>query len=199
MDGVLINSLPAMKTAWDSVRIKFDISIGFSDYKIHLGVPFNNILHKLDIPTKLHNQIKQQYDEVALTQMNKIKLYDGVKSTLQYLKKNDTALSILTSKTKNRTKEILSFFDIDQYFQFVISPEDLPLHYAKPSPMALKQVLELFSINPEKLLFIGDMISDKCCADSAGTAYYHCQYGYQPINTNNSLFHFEDLKRILNA
>ena len=188
-----------MKTAWDSVRIEFDVSIKFSDYKAHLGIPFNNILLKLNIPTKLHYQIKQQYDKISLTQMNQIKLYDGVISTLQYLKKNNTALSILTSKTKNRTKEILSFFEIDQYFQFVISPEDLPIHDSKPSPMALKRVLALFSINPEKLLFIGDMISDKCCADAAGTAYYHCQYGYQPIETKNSIFQFEDLKTILNA
>ena len=94
-----------MKTAWNSVRFKFDISIKFSDYKDHLGIPFNNILHKLNIPTKLHYQIKQQYDKISLTQMNQIKLYDGVISTLQYLKKNNTALSSLTSKTKSRTKE----------------------------------------------------------------------------------------------
>ena len=40
-DGVLIDSLPAMEIAWESVQNKFGILNTFVDYKKYIGLPFD--------------------------------------------------------------------------------------------------------------------------------------------------------------
>ena len=48
-DGVLIDSLPVMEIAWNSVRSKYKIKNGFDQYKKFIGLPFQKILEELEI------------------------------------------------------------------------------------------------------------------------------------------------------
>ena len=45
-DGVLIDSLPAMEIAWESVQNKFGILNTFVDYKKYIGLPFKEIKYR---------------------------------------------------------------------------------------------------------------------------------------------------------
>ena len=48
-DGVLIDSLPVMEIAWNSVRSKYKIKNSFDQYKKLIGLPFQEILEELGI------------------------------------------------------------------------------------------------------------------------------------------------------
>ena len=52
-DGVLIDSLPCMEVAWQSVMQTFPITTTFQAYTSHIGRPFLSILSLLNIPKEL--------------------------------------------------------------------------------------------------------------------------------------------------
>ena len=57
-DGVLIDSLPAMEIAWKSVQNKYGILNTFVDYKKYLGLPFKEILKKLNIDKNIMKEFR---------------------------------------------------------------------------------------------------------------------------------------------
>ena len=70
-DGVLIDSLPVMKIAWDSVKEKFNIKNDFKEYAKYIGIPFVSILKKLEIKEKDYLKIKK----IMLMSLVKQKIY----------------------------------------------------------------------------------------------------------------------------
>ena len=48
LDGVLIDSLVTMKTAWSEVQKEFKTKIKFDDYQSLIGIPFEEIIKKLN-------------------------------------------------------------------------------------------------------------------------------------------------------
>ena len=180
LDGVLINSISVMQTSWKAVQRIHGVSQSFDEYKQHIGIPFNNILSKIGISEDIHLEIKQTYDATSSRLVNQIELFGGVDAVLSELKSRHFCLSILTSKTKSRTDQILSQKDVKHYFDYIISPEDLPLGAAKPSPQGLQYLMGLSNSQSKEMLFLGDMQSDYDCAKKAEVDYCHCAYGYQP-------------------
>ena len=65
-DGVLIDSEPAMNIAWNSVQEKYGVKKNFFEYKQHIGLPFKQILLKLNINTSLHEPINNYYSKVKI-------------------------------------------------------------------------------------------------------------------------------------
>ena len=86
-DGVLIDSLPAMEVAWQSIQKTYKINQKFDNYKKYIGLPFNEILFKLNIKQNLHKSIKEKYSKITSQNKKLIKLNPYVKDTLEWLKK----------------------------------------------------------------------------------------------------------------
>ena len=65
-------------------------------------------MNALDLDVYLP-EIKQEYDQICMKNMDKIKPYEGIRELLQRLKKLDNCfLAIITSKTKSRAEKIVS-------------------------------------------------------------------------------------------
>ncbi len=60
-DGVLIDSLMSMQLSWRSVKNKFGIKNSFDEYSKYIGLPFNEILKRLNIDKEIHNIVKEYY------------------------------------------------------------------------------------------------------------------------------------------
>ena len=88
-DGVLVNSIKVMEIAWKEANRKFDLKISFDAYRKQIGLPFYTILNKLGI-FKKHKQIYDVFHKISQKNQKKIKLYHGVKQTINFLKKKDT-------------------------------------------------------------------------------------------------------------
>ena len=198
LDGVLINSLNVMKISWSEVQKVHGINQPFTSYKSYIGIPFHDILHRLGVPKRSHADIKKTYDKTSLEYAGEVQLFEGVREVLESLKKQNLILSILTSKTRSRTHNILRAKGIISFFDYIVCPEDLPTGEAKPSPKALSHVIELGAINSSQTLFLGDMHSDLLCAAGANVDYCHCQYGYEPISDVELGIHtFRKLKGLI--
>lgn len=98
-----------------------------------------------------------------------------------------TAVATNRSDTMDR---VLSEHGLDGYFDLVVSSSDV--ERPKPHPDPLIRILEYFSIEPNKALYIGDSELDQMASNAAGVPFV----AYQ----NRSLsadFHIQSLKEIV--
>ena len=105
LDGVLINSKINMKYAWNNTKKVHNIRNNFKSYFLNIGMPFKQILEKLNV-NQNQNLISKTYQRESLKNFDKIKLYKNVSKTIKKLKKKHK-IAIVTSKDLFRTKKFL--------------------------------------------------------------------------------------------
>ncbi len=87
-------------------------------------------------------------------------------------------LGIATNRTD--TMDLVSrHFQLQPYFQHMVTASDVPR--PKPYPDMLRRSLELFQIEPQAALYIGDSELDYRASRSAGIPFIG--FGYQPIDS----------------
>lgn len=169
LDGVLIDSLPNMRVSWVTVQNHHNIDIPFSEYQKHIGKPFRDIMKTLGVT----QDVKKTYDEASLKNKNLIRIYDDAISTIEKLKAKGHKVAVCTSKTVERTNVILKDFP---EFDVVCCPKQ-GLR-GKPAPDQLLYTMAMCNVDPKQTIYIGDMDTDRQCAERAGTEFYHANYGY---------------------
>ena len=176
-DGVLIDSLPVMKIAWKSVQENYKVKANFEQFKMHIGIPFESILTKMEVNRKYHKSIKEHYSFVSTENINLIKLNPFVRFLLIWLKENSISIGIVTSKDQLRTNRLIDFFQLN--VKSVITPE--LTKKGKPFPDPILLAAKDLSVELNNIVFIGDMLSDMQCALKAKCYYLHYLNGYQKI------------------
>lgn len=97
---------------------------------------------------------------------NEVTLYNNVPEVLEYLHNKKIKLGIVTSRLRKSTLEAIKDFNIDKYFDVVISADDTEKH--KPHKEPLMMALKVLNSTPEKTLYVGDSKYDMECAINAG-------------------------------
>tara|TARA_B100000242_G_C43052104_1_gene491639 strand:+ start:1358 stop:1990 length:633 start_codon:yes stop_codon:yes gene_type:complete len=180
-DGVLIDSLPAMRVSWKVVKESYNITPDFDEFSKYIGIPFLSILDKLKIDKKDFLKIKKKYSEVASKNISLIKLNPYVIELLYWLRNKKIKLAIVTSKDFVRTMELIEFFDIK--VDAVVTPEQTLR--GKPYPDPLFKAANMLDCNIKESIFIGDMLSDMKAASRAECLYLHYTNGYQKLTNKN--------------
>lgn len=180
LDGVLIDSLSLMRESWTAAKQGLEgiIEQPFESYAKHIGKPFQTILESIEIPEQYQERIQREYENHAMLNAHKIRLYDGVLSLLRQCQDKNIKCSIVTSKSRERTLDILNqyFGEID--FSSVITPESVKFNRGKPyADQLLKSCIESGS-NPSDTLYVGDMDVDYQCAKNASVSFAHALWGY---------------------
>ncbi|MDD2494091.1 MAG: HAD-IA family hydrolase, partial [Tissierellia bacterium] len=95
------------------------------------------------------------YREYQVDRFNsEVTLYDNVPEILDYLKKRKIKLGIVTSRLKNSTVTAIKNFNIDKYFDVVITADDTEKH--KPHKEPLMMALNVLNSKPEETYYVGD-------------------------------------------
>ncbi len=177
MDGVLIDSRPAMELAWEHSTKIIGLKIPFNSYFKLIGMPFSNIANELGIKSNLINDLKKEYGIATANHIDKIKPYKGINYLLRKLRKNNLILGIVTSKEFWRADFLVDYFGI--YSDILITPEYTA--QGKPSGEPLRKALEILCIKSKDALYIGDMATDFESAKDANIDYLHAAWGYGSI------------------
>ena len=180
-DGVLIDSLPAMKKAWEISRKSHSLNPKFEEFSQYIGIPFNNILENLEISKPKHSLIKETYSQEARKNINLIKLNPLAEKILSWLRKNKIKIAIVTSKDYVRTIELVENLNLD--IDLIVTPEKTSK--GKPHPEPLYFAAKRLSIPIGNSLFIGDMLTDMRAAYKAKCKYLHYLCGYQKLSLNS--------------
>lgn len=161
LDGVLID---AKKIHFDALNTALKVYDNqyVIDWKEHLikydGLKTKTKLEILSkekkVPEELHNDIW------TLKQKNTIKLLETLETsekifeTLKYLKQEDYKIACCTNSIKDTTFSILSKLKILEYFDLVLTNEDVK--NCKPHPEIYWNCMSFFGILPNETLIIED-------------------------------------------
>ena len=179
LDGVIIDSLPNMKISWNETCKKNDLNISFLKYKKLIGVPFIQILKKLNVRNKL-KKIQQDYEYFSIKYTHLIRCYPDISKVLNILRKK-YKIAIITSKSRKRSVYILKKKRLK--YDMLVTPNDV--RKGKPNPESIIKVLKKFSLKRENILLIGDTIFDYKLAKNSKIDFFYAKWGYGAVKRKN--------------
>ena len=104
------------------------------------------------------------------------KPFDGVVRGLDALQAASFRLGCITNKVARYTEPLLNGIGLAHYFEIILSGDSLP--EKKPHPMPLLHAAAFFGVPVERVLLIGDSLSDALAARAAGCPVFCVPYGY---------------------
>jgi HAD superfamily hydrolase (TIGR01509 family) len=125
------------------------------------------------------------------------RLHDGVEEVLQFLHSKEVFLAVFTGKGRRTATITLDAFNLTQYFDLVVSGNDVVNH--KPHPEGIQKILSHFSLSPSQAIMIGDGMSDVKASRAAGVkmgaAVWDC-YDKERVLAEKTDFVFQDVRQL---
>ena len=177
-DGVLIDSLECMESAWIKTKKKYSLSPEFSDYVKHIGKPFPIILADLKIEKSLHEDIAREYSALASSGIHLINEMPYSRDIVDWLFICKIKVALVTSKSEARTFQLIEKFSLK--FDCVVTPE--LTSRGKPFPDPILYALSRLQVPKDNAVFIGDMNTDMNAAKTADVKYLHYNNGYECLD-----------------
>ena len=195
MDGVLVDSLELMKEAWSAS--KGEEFAPFDEYKKLIGLPFDDICLKLGVKKECIGDIKKDYFSFSKKYVNKVKLFDGVKESLEAFKNAGIKISIASSKDYESALNILKYFNIK--IDCLVTP-NANGYQGRNKPFGDPLLYACFKnqVSTKESIYVGDMISDYQAAKDASIDFIFASYGYgELLMKTNQILNFCELKLLL--
>lgn len=108
--------------------------------------------------------IYRRHHRIALKKYSK--LLPGAKELLKYLKQRDFKTAIASNRPTEFTRIILRQLKLKEYFDYALCADKLP--EGKPNPEILLRIMRRLKVEPEQVVYAGDMTIDVETARNAG-------------------------------
>ena len=119
-------------------------------------------------PEKIEEILKWYISYYKEHSVDNTELYPNAKAVLEFCKNKNIRLSVVSNKPAILSKKILTLFQIDEYFDAIIGPEDTGK--TKPAPDGLALAVELMNKKCEKEIPLSEILM-------VGDSYYDIQAG----------------------
>ncbi len=183
-DGTLVDSIDDLTEAVNRMRNV----LGFAPLATSLVKTFvgKGIAHLVDRaladavgqlgPTahKVALEVFEKYYTECCT--NAPRVFPGVIDGLNAIQQAGFRLACITNKPERFTHAMLQKTGLKDYFEMVVCGDTL--EHKKPHPLPMLHIAKKFDISAEKLLLIGDSVSDAEAARAAGSPVFIVPYGY---------------------
>ena len=200
IDGTLTSTNQLIFDSFNHIAKKY-LGRTFSDDEIiaMFGPPEDEIIKKLcgDKYEEARNEYFSFYDKNHW----KAELYLGINDILKYLKNQNYPLGIFTGKGRQASLITLKKLGVVHYFDLIVTGDDVKNY--KPSPEGILNFVNTFKLKPERVLMIGDSVSDIKAANDAGVKIASVlwdSYGIEKVKKLQSDYEFysvEELKEFL--
>ncbi|HEY6972577.1 MAG TPA: HAD family hydrolase [Candidatus Angelobacter sp.] len=183
LDGTLLDSFSIHFESYRQTCAHFDITITEEAFRAAYSADWNQTYGALGIqPDHWEAASKLWRSQAAKHQAQ---LLPGVKDTLLQLRQTHH-LALVTSGSKARVTRDLKSTGISQFFQVVVTGEDV--QKPKPSPEGLIRVLDHLKLAPQEAVYIGDWFSDREMADAAGVSFVGIRSEFNAAHPDKALF-----------
>lgn len=200
MDGTLIDSTSAIYESFCAVfeRHKMPL-LGRAEVARYIGYPLDRMFAFFGAPCGAIAQLCADYREHYIKICDKqTKMLEGainaVESASEFAR-----LGIVTTKTSDSTRNILSHFGVLRHFEVIIGKDSVT--HPKPHKEPILKALEALKgagvgVEAHKIFMIGDTILDLISARDAGIVGLGvlCGYGKKADLEKYSKFIFKDTK-----
>lgn len=173
LDDLMVNSDPLHAEAWETLLRKFNHKFSELPQELRskfIGMRVKDISKELIKELKLNVGIESFYKERIDIFLDLIKKrldpMPGLVYSLKLLKKNKLKLAIASSGTKEYIGIVLKKFDIKDYFDIVVSGDDVKK--GKPDPETYNVACGKLGIKPEECLVLEDATKGIESAKNAG-------------------------------
>lgn len=95
-----------------------------------------------------------------------VELYDGAREIIKNLFSEGRRLTISTSSTKSNFMPVFKRHQLEKYFSFILTSEDVKNH--KPHPEIIDTTIRELNSKKPKTIIVGDSKSDLGAAQNAG-------------------------------
>ncbi|MCL9805265.1 HAD family hydrolase [Flavobacterium amniphilum] len=138
MDGVIVDTEPVHKYAYDQHFKELNINVSAEMYATFTGNSTRNVFQKLKDKFGLDQDVedlilrKRHLFNEAFDTKPDLELIEGVLTLIQELHKNGMQLILASSASNSTINRVFNRFNLNQYFTHKISGEDFPK--SKPHP-----------------------------------------------------------------
>jgi len=162
MDGVLIDSLESWLASLNAaLRFLNHKEISRDEFvKKYWGHDLYDNLERMG----LSRDIGIFCNDVYSDHLDEVRMYPDTKDTLQKL--SGYRKGIITNTPKVCAYEIMKQFDLEKYFDIVVTSDDVDK--AKPNPEIVLRACEVLGVKPKDVVLVGDTNSDVEAGKAAG-------------------------------
>lgn len=130
------------------------------------GEPLETTIKYLfpDLPVQEVTEVYRSYHYDNFGDL--INVFPGVRELLQELKNRKYKVGLVTSRLWKTTIQGLEKYELEPYFDVIITADDTTKH--KPDPEPINIALQRLDSLPEKSMMLGDTMFDMRCAQNAG-------------------------------
>ena len=180
LDGVIIDSMPAMRDAFKTAyREVVDATPNdealeplFQRYCQYLGYAFREIMDELGLPHSMYEPFVRHSAEFK----DRVRIDDGIIQVLQDLHHDGIKVTVATGKDGYRARDLLDMLDLSQYVDIVTGSDEVA--HPKPAPDMLIFQMNSLGVMPEETMMVGDSHADIQAGKSAGVTTVGVLWGY---------------------
>ena len=194
LDGTLVDTAADLAYSMNLVMRELNLpKQGVQKVRRHIGNGARRLVEGI-VSTELGNKPDKDTLERALTAFNKHYqnnlvrescLYPHIHECLERLRSSGIKLACVTNKPKTFTLPVLRHFQIERYFDLVISGDSL--QKKKPDAFPLKYVCNRLGVESSECIMVGDSRNDMLAARNAGIHSVCVSYGYTEVEDINML------------
>ena len=156
LDGTMVITDEIYFEVWREILVKYNIVLTRDIFKTF--IQGNNDKHVLNTLLKNVNlsldELSAFKDEIFINSIDKIKMVDGIDSTVKTIKSLGHKLCIVTNCNRRVATEIVKKIRLDRYVDFIISSNDCI--YGKPYPEPYMKAIEQYKIKTQKCIIFED-------------------------------------------
>lgn len=171
MDGVIIDSEPVHKQVIKEVLLKNNIIVDNDEFNKLIGMTstsvfsyFINKHHLPYTPEEMTNNHMTFFKNYIIE--HQLKPIDGITNLLEQLKTSQIPLAIASSSPLDVIEFVVKAFNIDKYFKFLVSGEDLV--HGKPAPDIYLKTAKKLVVDPKNCVVLEDSKNGSIAAKDAG-------------------------------
>ncbi len=197
IDGTLVSTNRLIFDTFNYVAEKY-LNRKYSDEEI-IGFfgPTEDVILKELMKENYEEARRDYYNYYRENHSKLVKVYDGIEDILKTIKAEGKPIGIFTGKGRESSIISLQESGLYKYFDLIVTGDDVKNH--KPSAEGIIKFLEHFQIPPQKVLMIGDAVSDIKAAREAGVQVASVlwdSYAKEKVLKSNSDFYFHTVEEL---
>jgi 2-phosphoglycolate phosphatase len=175
-DGTLADSYAAIAASVNHVRAMHGMPpLPLEDVTRYVGRGAIYLLEHTVGTGYLEVDLARYKEHHPTVMVSLTRLLPGAADALAVLRRGGRRTGICSNKPRDFTVKLLDALGIAQDVEAVVGPEDAPR--PKPAPEMLRVAMARLGVQPDEVLYVGDMVVDIETARAAGTAVWSVPTG----------------------
>lgn len=171
-DGTLVDTIPLIT---ESFKLAYEKVFGvcqrtYDDFLGNIGKPLEKAFEMHDKATA--QKLFDTYLDIneKLLREDKAPMFPYVKEDILYIKSLGIPQAVVTSKMRTSVEVTMKLQGMEDIFDIVVTKEDSHKH--KPDAEPILTACRMLGIeDPGRVVYVGDALPDKQCADNAGAKF----------------------------